>query len=65
MVAAEPQTKEEPVMKKGTTHVGMDVHKKDIAVAMLVPGSSEPVSWTQRGVGRAPVGEEACAAVFG
>lgn len=46
MVAAEPQTKEEPVMKKGTTHVGMDVHKKDIAVAMLVPGSSEPVSWT-------------------
>lgn len=33
-------------MQKGTTHVGMDVHRKDIAVAMLVPGSSEPVSWT-------------------
>ena len=25
--------------------VGMDVHKKDIAVAMLVPGAGGPVAW--------------------
>lgn len=25
------------------TYVGLDVHKKDIAVAMLIPGEQEPV----------------------
>jgi transposase len=33
-------------MVHATTYVGLDVHKRDIAVAMLVPGSSQPVEWT-------------------
>lgn len=32
-------------MEKGTTYVGMDVHKKDIVVAMLAPGAREAVTW--------------------
>ena len=35
-------------MLETTTHVGMDVHKKDIAVAMLIPGETEPIEWTVR-----------------
>ena len=35
-------------MLQTTTHVGMDVHKKDIAVAMLAPGETEPIEWTVR-----------------
>lgn len=34
-------------MAERTTFVGMDVHKNSIHVAMLVPGSSEPVTWNQ------------------
>ena len=51
--AAEPHTKEGPVMGKATTYVGMDVHQKDIAVAMLVPGSLRAVEWTVVNEGRA------------
>jgi len=32
-------------MREPTTFVGMDVHKQDIAVAMLVPGRSDAVEW--------------------
>ena len=42
---AEPQTKEEPVMAKASTYVGLDVHKKDMAVAMYLPGSPQAVEW--------------------
>ena len=28
-----------------TTYVGLDVHKKDIVVAMLPAGETEPVEW--------------------
>ena len=34
--AAEPHTKE-PVMDEGTTYVGMDVHKRTIAVSIRLP----------------------------
>lgn len=34
-------------MSEPTTFVGMDVHKNSIHVAMLVPGSSQPVAWSQ------------------
>ncbi|MFH1680301.1 MAG: transposase, partial [Candidatus Eisenbacteria bacterium] len=30
-----------------TTFVGMDVHKKTIRVALLVPGHREPVEWQE------------------
>lgn len=33
-------------MSEISTDVGLDVHKKDIVVAMLLPGSDEPVVWT-------------------
>lgn len=33
-------------MGKRSTDVGLDVHKKDIVVAMLLPGSTEAVIWT-------------------
>ncbi len=33
---AEPHAKE-PVMDEGTTHVGMDVHKRTIAVSIRFP----------------------------
>jgi len=29
----------------GTTHVGLDVHQKTIAVAVLLPGRDNPVQW--------------------
>lgn len=32
-------------MKKGIAYVGMDVHKKSINVAMLLPGEKKPVEW--------------------
>ena len=32
-------------MREPTTFVGMDVHKQDIAVAMLVAGNAGPVEW--------------------
>lgn len=32
-------------MREPSTFVGMDVHRKDIAVAMLVAGSAGPVEW--------------------
>ena len=39
-----------------TTHVGMDVHKKEHVVGMLLPGEGEPEVWTVpndwRGLGR-------------
>lgn len=41
--AAEPQTKGEPVMEKGTTYVGMDVHKSESVVALSSAGLSRPL----------------------
>src|SRR5258706_12285792 len=32
-------------MREPSTFVGMDVHKKDIAVAMLVEGTGGPLEW--------------------
>ena len=32
-------------MMNRTTYVGLDVHKKDIVVAMLPAGETEPVEW--------------------
>jgi len=32
-------------MREPITYVGMDVHRKDIAVAMLVPGTGGPLEW--------------------
>ena len=32
-------------MQKGTTFVGLDVHKEVIDVAMLLPGEARPVEW--------------------
>lgn len=32
-------------MRNSTTFVGMDVHKRNIQVAMLLPGQIEPVCW--------------------
>jgi len=32
-------------MSEGITYVGMDVHKKSISVAMLLPGSKDAVEW--------------------
>src|SRR5262245_17884576 len=37
--------RKEPVMEKGTTFVGLDVHKEAINVAMLLPGESRAVEW--------------------
>jgi transposase len=33
-------------MDHGTTYVGIDAHKKDLFVAMLVGGQTTPVTWT-------------------
>ena len=33
-------------MKQTTTYVGIDAHKKDLFVAMLIGTQSNPVSWT-------------------
>ena len=32
-------------MKKGTTYVGIDAHKKNLSIAMLVGKANAPVSW--------------------
>jgi len=32
-------------MREASTFVGLDVHKKDIAVAVLMPGSGTPLDW--------------------
>ena len=32
-------------MIESTTYVGMDVHKKEIVVALLRPGVEEPIEW--------------------
>lgn len=38
--------REEPVMgERSTTYVGLDVHKKEIVVAMLLPGAKEAMTW--------------------
>ena len=33
-------------MEKATTHAGLDVHKRDIQVAMLSGGGSDWTEWT-------------------
>jgi transposase len=35
-------------MGEATTHVGLDVHKQSISVAMLLPGATKPVQWEMR-----------------
>ena len=40
-------------MNEPTTYVGMDVHKKDIFVALLNPATEEPIEWTLRNEPRA------------
>ena len=40
-------------MGEPTTYVGMDVHKKDIVVALLAPDVQEPVEWKLRNEPRA------------
>jgi transposase len=35
-------------MVEATTHVGLDVHKQSISVAMLLPGSVKAVQWDMR-----------------
>lgn len=37
--------RKESVIQKGTTFVGLDVHKEAINVAMLLPGETRPVQW--------------------
>lgn len=32
-------------MKKGITFIGLDAHKEQISVAMLLPGADKPVEW--------------------
>jgi len=36
----------EPVMEKGITWVGLDAHKKTIAVAVLHDNATKPIEWT-------------------
>ena len=36
-----------------TTHVGIDAHKAELHVAMLVPAATAPVTWTVRNEARA------------
>jgi transposase len=44
--APEPHTtRKEPVMDESISFVGMDVHKKMHKIAMLLPGSEEPIEW--------------------
>jgi transposase len=45
MVPEPHTTQGGPVMEKGITYVGMDVHKKTINVAMLRPGEDTPEEW--------------------
>jgi transposase len=35
-------------MAEATTHVGLDVHKQSISVAMLLPGSAKALQWEMR-----------------
>ena len=35
-------------MVEATTHVGLDVHKQSISVAMLLPGSAKVLQWEMR-----------------
>jgi transposase len=35
-------------MVEATTHVGLDVHKQSISVAMLLPGSTKTLQWEMR-----------------
>ena len=35
-------------MVEATTHVGLDVHKQSISVAMLLPGSAKAAQWEMR-----------------
>jgi transposase len=35
-------------MTEATTHVGLDVHKQSISVAMLLPGSAKALQWEMR-----------------
>ena len=48
-------------MKQVTTYVGIDAHKKDLFLAMLVGTEAAPVSWTvaERAEGGEAPGEEA------
>jgi hypothetical protein len=48
-------------MEKGTTFVGLDVHKEAINVAMLLAEESRPMEWqtSKRRGGGSPAGEEA------
>ncbi len=40
--------RKEPVVDTDTTtYVGLDVHKRNVAVAMLLPGRTEPVEWQE------------------
>jgi transposase len=38
--------RKEPVVKNITTYVGIDAHKKDLFIAMLVGSQATPVTWT-------------------
>src|SRR6202049_603445 len=38
--------RKEPVMKEITTYVGVDAHKKDLFIAMLIGNERTPVAWT-------------------
>jgi transposase len=43
---SEPHATQEPVMKDSTTYVALDTHKKEHAVALLLPGVDDPEVWT-------------------
>ena len=43
-MAPEPHRRE-PVMKDVTTYVGIDAHKKDLFIAMLIGNELKPVTW--------------------
>jgi transposase len=42
----------EPVMKESTTYVALDTHKKEHAVALLLPGAEDPEVWEIRNTKR-------------
>ena len=37
--------RKEPVVKQVTTYVGVDAHKKDLFIAMLIGDRTVPVTW--------------------
>src|SRR5829696_3500515 len=43
-MAPEPQRRE-PIVKQVTTYVGIDAHKKDLFIAMLIGQQKTPVTW--------------------